>query len=474
MQKINVLFVNGDPQDLDNTSDHLEDSEYNFNITKTETIEDTSTVFAEEEFDAVVFFNDDPNSNLSSLLRDIKKKGKDIPSIIYSDEKEADLAIEALNSGADAYILKGDGDDNLDKLKETILQKVDVDTEKKDVNDLLSIKEEDFRSFMNSITDWVWEMDKDGIHTYSNSAVKDILGYEIDEVVGHSAWKLWPEEDKKKVEKEKFQENLKDGEKWENFAGKFRHKDGSKKYLESTGIPVYDDDGDLLGYRGIDRDITERRRAQKRERFLHSLLRHDIKNKIQVTKGYLQLMEDFDTEDELQDYLKKAKESLNEEENLIDKISYLRKIEEKDEIETVKLNRYIDRSINNNSSLIENSGVDIQTDGIDVEVKGGELLEELFSNLIENSLNHSSCEKIWISAKKDSDEIKVMFEDDGKGILEDEKDTIFDKKSKGTESKGSGLGLYLVKRIVNTYGGEITVKDSDMGGARFDIILNSN
>ncbi|MFW6375837.1 MAG: sensor histidine kinase, partial [Thermoplasmatota archaeon] len=76
------------------------------------------------------------------------------------------------------------------------------------------------------------------------------------------------------------------------------------------------------------------------------------------------------------------------------------------------------------------------------------------------------------TAEDDSDDLKIIFEDDGEGIPKDVKELVFDKNYKGSKSKGSGLGLFLVKRIVDTYGGEITVKDSHMGGARFDIRLN--
>ncbi|MFW6197197.1 MAG: ATP-binding protein, partial [Thermoplasmatota archaeon] len=402
------------------------------------------------------------------LLKNIcQKKEEDTPIIIYTDGKYPDLAVKSLNLGVDAYLVK-DAENDLEQLSKTIEEKVKTNNNNNKVN----IKENDFRSFLDSISDWVWEMDKEGVHTYSNSAVKDILGYEIDEVVDHSAWKLWPDKDKENIDKEEFKEDLKDGKTWKNFASRFKHKDGKTKYLESTGIPIYDEHDNLLGYRGMDRDITEKRRAQKRERFLHSLLRHDIKNKIQVTKGYLQLMENVDSKDELMDFLNKAKESLKEEENLIDKISYLRKIDEKDEVSSVNLKTYIEKGIDNNISILEESEVDVLTDGLDKDVMGGELLEELFTNLIENSLNHSNCETISITAEDDSDDLKIIFEDDGEGIPKDVKELVFDKNYKGSKSKGSGLGLFLVKRIVDTYGGEITVKDSHMGGARFDIRLN--
>ncbi len=65
----------------------------------------------------------------------------------------------------------------------------------------------------------------------------------------------------------------------------------------------------------------------------------------------------------------------------------------------------------------------------------------------------------------------MTVEDDGKGIPDDIKDKIFKRGFKKSKEGGSGLGMYLVKEIAESYGGRIEVKDSEMGGARFDVNL---
>ncbi|MFW5928479.1 MAG: sensor histidine kinase [Thermoplasmatota archaeon] len=107
----------------------------------------------------------------------------------------------------------------------------------------------------------------------------------------------------------------------------------------------------------------------------------------------------------------------------------------------------------------------------DYVVQGGPLLQELFSNIIENSVEHSDCDKIMISCKEVDDVLMIVFEDDGKGISKDDKKKIFERGFKKGESAGSGLGMYLVKQIAENYGGKVEVKDSRMGGARFDVHL---
>jgi len=104
-------------------------------------------------------------------------------------------------------------------------------------------------------------------------------------------------------------------------------------------------------------------------------------------------------------------------------------------------------------------------------VKGGPLLSEVFSNVIENSIKHSNGSLIAIDCEEHKDEIICHIKDDGDGIPDEIKDKIFEKEYKQGKNQGSGLGLYLVKLIVESYHGRVSVKDSDIGGAQFDIFL---
>ncbi len=78
---------------------------------------------------------------------------------------------------------------------------------------------------------------------------------------------------------------------------------------------------------------------------------------------------------------------------------------------------------------------------------------------------------VKVDTEEKEQKIKVIVEDDGKGINEEDKEKIFEKGYKTAESGGSGLGLYLVKEIAETYGGSVEVKDSNLGGARFEVQL---
>jgi PAS domain S-box-containing protein len=121
--------------------------------------------------------------------------------------------------------------------------------------------EDRYRQLVETTTDWVWEIDAAGIYTYSSPRIGEILGYEPAEAIGKrlDAWILpeWAEEERRWVEQLGTQPaafSCKERVNW--------HKQGRVVVLESSGVPIFDEMGKLVGYRGIDRDITARKEAE--------------------------------------------------------------------------------------------------------------------------------------------------------------------------------------------------------------------
>jgi two-component system, cell cycle sensor histidine kinase and response regulator CckA len=118
-----------------------------------------------------------------------------------------------------------------------------------------------FRGLVETAGDWIWETDHAGTYTYASPKVRDLLGYEPAEVVGRTPFDLMPPEEARRLapivaaswSAEKPFAGL---ENWNV------RKDGSRVLLETSGVPFFEG-GRLLGYRGIDRDVTERKRAEE-------------------------------------------------------------------------------------------------------------------------------------------------------------------------------------------------------------------
>ncbi len=134
-------------------------------------------------------------------------------------------------------------------------------TEHKQAEEKLRKSEEKYRLLVESTPDWVWMCDRKSRHTFSNNSVKEILGYEIHEILGTEALSLIHKEDRKSVQKW-FQNAKKQKRGWRGSVIRWQHKDKSIRFLETIAEPIFDDKGNLIGYSGIHRDVTTRKLSE--------------------------------------------------------------------------------------------------------------------------------------------------------------------------------------------------------------------
>ena len=133
--------------------------------------------------------------------------------------------------------------------------------QQKQAEEKLRESEEKYRLLVESTPDWVWMCDRKSRHTFSNNSVKEILGYEIHEILGTTALNLIHKEDRKSVQKW-FQNAKKQKRGWRGSVIRWHHKDKSIRFLETIAEPIFDDKGNLVGYSGIDRDVTARKLSE--------------------------------------------------------------------------------------------------------------------------------------------------------------------------------------------------------------------
>jgi PAS domain S-box-containing protein len=135
-------------------------------------------------------------------------------------------------------------------------------TERKAAEEALRTSEKRFHDIVDASADWVWETDAAGRYTFVSGRVQDMLGYSSQELLGRLVSDLIPPE-----EAAHFQADV---EAIVASRAPFRdldnvnlHKDGSVRYVQSSGTPILDADGQLLGYRGVDRDVTAQKLAER-------------------------------------------------------------------------------------------------------------------------------------------------------------------------------------------------------------------
>ena len=138
-----------------------------------------------------------------------------------------------------------------------------VITEQKQADELLLESMLKYQNLVESTSDWVWEVDEAGRYTYVSPRVKDLLGYEPEEIMHKTPFDLMPPEEAKRI-KETFITAVTQQEPLNSLENTNLHKDGHPVVLETSGTPIFDKKGKFCGYRGIDRDITARKHAENK------------------------------------------------------------------------------------------------------------------------------------------------------------------------------------------------------------------
>ncbi len=139
----------------------------------------------------------------------------------------------------------------------------------------LSESDAKFRGLVESSSDWIWEVDRNGLFTYSSPQVKKILGYAPQEVEGKTLFDLVTAEEKQSASNF-FMQAAEKSLPLVRFETTKRHKNGKNVILESNGSPFFNEDGELAGYRGIDRDITKHKDTEAELKRHHNELEHLI------------------------------------------------------------------------------------------------------------------------------------------------------------------------------------------------------
>ncbi len=123
--------------------------------------------------------------------------------------------------------------------------------------------DERFRGIVESTADWIWEVDAQGRYTYCSESVKDILGYLPQEITGKTLFDFM-DPGIVHCHREAFRRLIEDKGEIRDFENWNIHKDGRKICLLTNGVPILGDSGELTGFRGVDRDITERKQNEER------------------------------------------------------------------------------------------------------------------------------------------------------------------------------------------------------------------
>jgi len=200
----------------------------------------------------------------------------------------------------------------LEEMRQRVGEFEESETELKRAQKTLQQGEERFRTLVETATDWFWEIDENAVYTYSSPKIRDILGYEPGEVLGKTPFDLMPPEEAERVARI-FSSSAGLQRPFKLLDNANVHKDGHIVVLETSGIPVFDVNGVFHGYRGIDRDITERKRAEEELRKAHDEMEQKVKERTsELMETNEQLRREIENRKRVEKRLRKSEKELRE------------------------------------------------------------------------------------------------------------------------------------------------------------------
>ncbi|MEN8198740.1 MAG: PAS domain S-box protein [Thermodesulfobacteriota bacterium] len=113
-----------------------------------------------------------------------------------------------------------------------------------------------------SASDWIWEVDRDEAYTFVSPQVEKILGYRPEDLIGKTPFDFMPPGEAERVST-LYRKSAEEKKSLANLENSALHRDGHQVFLETSGTPFFDEKGELAGYRGIDRDISERKKVEE-------------------------------------------------------------------------------------------------------------------------------------------------------------------------------------------------------------------
>jgi diguanylate cyclase (GGDEF)-like protein/PAS domain S-box-containing protein len=136
-------------------------------------------------------------------------------------------------------------------------------TDRIHVEQALRVSEERLRSIAEATQEWIWEIDAQGVYTFCSPAVKAILGYAQSELIGKNCLDIVSPNTRRAIA-DLLRRGVAEKRGWRDLVLHMRHLDGGIRLLDNNALPLFDALGDVIGYRGVARDITQRKLQQDR------------------------------------------------------------------------------------------------------------------------------------------------------------------------------------------------------------------
>jgi PAS domain S-box-containing protein len=422
------------------------------------------------------------------ILRTAQKRQPGLPVVFFSDSSSQELAVLFLKAGASDFVSKKRALELVPAVDRALWEAAGV-REKAATQAALVESEKHYRAIVEDSTEWIWEMDPQFRHAFNNRAVERVLGYTPEELLGRGCFDLMHEEDAS-IARSFIDEAIAKKTGWTDAIIRWRHKDGTYRYFESNSVALLGPDGELLGFRGSDRDASARLRLEEELRNTQKMeavgrlaagVAHDFNNLLTSITGYGYLLkESLPPGDERLEFVEEIGKASERAATLTHQLLAFsqQQITRRVPLDVCSAVRELERLLRNlilggRVELVLQLPASLQAVHIDAR-QLEQILIELVMNardamprggriFIEVSAGDPAAGKSWIC---------LSVRDTGSGMDPATLAHVFEPfyTTRGRAS-GRGLGLSTVYGIVKHAGGHIAAFSTPGEGSRFDVFL---
>ena len=269
-KEIKVLHVDDESDFLALTKAFLERENENFSVDTATSAEEATELLKSGKYDVVVLDYQMPVMDGLEFLKNLRESGNTIPFIMFTGKGREEVAIDALNRGANGYLQKGT---DIESMYGTLAHVIKQEVETKRANDeLVEIKKEQ-QIVLESVPAMIFHVDSDSNYIYANWRFADTFGLKPEDFKGKSTKAIFPEEAETYIKSDK--EVVKSGVPKIRIINELITPKG-KRWLRTDKVPVKDADGNVTGVIGFGLDITARKKAEDELRNANKQLRDTI------------------------------------------------------------------------------------------------------------------------------------------------------------------------------------------------------
>ncbi len=403
--------------------------------------------------------------------------------------REHSLVAEAANAPIEFRLLTASGDvrwveactravRSADGRVDGYVSTVQDVTERKRIEDALRAGEERYRILAEQSSDLIACFRIDGVLTYASPACRTLLGYAPEEIIDRSYYDLFHPEDVNRV-REQIRAASGSGS-GVTVSYRVRRKDGEYVWLETAlrvGLdPVTGTPAEVVA---ASRDVSQRKRTERMRQDLVAMLSHDLKNPLTAVTGFTEILRELPADDPQRDeFLARieanAHSALTLAMNFVD-ASRIESGSLEAHSELVPLNEIVEQVLRQQESRarLKDIRLEARLDGSrPVARLDRRLIERVIANLVNNAIKFSPAKsEVVVETVKRDGHVQLRVRDQGPGIPAEQRAKLFQRFSElgGGRPDSTGLGLFIVKTLVDAQGGNVAAEFPSEGGSVFEV-----